>query len=56
MFHRIKFLLNGVTARRKDRDAMRRLHRLDDRMLADMGLHRSQIHSAVKCQTSGNPL
>ncbi|MEP6827984.1 MAG: DUF1127 domain-containing protein [Aestuariivirga sp.] len=45
-----------MTRHLKERAAMRRLRRLDDRMLADIGLHRSQIRSAVKYQTSGNPL
>ena len=36
MFHMIKFGLNGLERRLKEREAMRRLHWLDDRMLADM--------------------
>ncbi len=33
---------------RQARDGMRRLERLDDRLLADIGLTRSQIYSASR--------
>ena len=56
MLHLIRFRLNGLATRLEERDAIRRLQRLDDRMLADMGIQRSQIHSAVRFQTTSNPL
>ena len=56
MFRMIRFGVNGLTRRLKERDAIRRLRWLDNRMVADMGVHRSQIQAVVKCHTSGNPL
>jgi uncharacterized protein YjiS (DUF1127 family) len=34
------------------RDGARRLERLDDRMLADIGISRSEIHGAVRGRRS----
>jgi uncharacterized protein YjiS (DUF1127 family) len=37
----------SITHWRQARDGMRRLEHLDDRMLADIGITRSQIYSAA---------
>jgi uncharacterized protein YjiS (DUF1127 family) len=38
----------GLAAKRRLRSAVRDLHRLDDRMLADIGVTRGEIESAVR--------
>jgi uncharacterized protein YjiS (DUF1127 family) len=40
--------VRGLTAKQRLRSAVRELQRLDDRMLADIGLTRGEIESAVR--------
>ena len=54
MLRMIRNGLSGLTLHLKERDAVRRLQRLDDRMLAEMGIPRSQIRSAVRHHPSRN--
>lgn len=56
MLHMIKRGLGGFATHLKERDAVRRLQRLDDRMLADMGISRAQIPSVVRYRSSSNSL
>jgi uncharacterized protein YjiS (DUF1127 family) len=41
-------LARGLSAQRRLRSAVRELHRLDDRMLRDIGVTRGEIESAVR--------
>jgi len=41
-------LARDLAAKRRLRSAVRQLHRLDDRMLADIGVTRGEIESAVR--------
>jgi len=41
-------LTRDLAAKRRLRSAVRELHRLDDRMLADIGVTRGEIESAVR--------
>jgi len=56
MLQQIRRGLKNVAARLRERDDIRLLQRMDDRMLADMGLSRSEIKSAVRNKSSSNPL
>ncbi len=65
MLHVIRRSLHGCAAHLKQRDAIRSLQRLNDRMslqrlndrmLADFGIHRSQIQSVVRDRTSSSYL
>jgi uncharacterized protein YjiS (DUF1127 family) len=56
MFQLVMQTWGGFVTRLEERDPIRRLQRLDDRMLSDMGIQRSQIQSAVSYQTSRKTL
>jgi uncharacterized protein YjiS (DUF1127 family) len=56
MLHIIRRGLHGCATRLKQRDAIRSLRRLDDRMLADIGIQRSQIQSVVRDHKFNNYL
>ena len=46
---RIKSILSSIARAFEHAHAARRLHALDDRLLADLGLNRSGIDHAVRC-------
>ena len=49
MIRRIGRFIRAATSEMEERLAMRRLHELDDRMLADIGLARGEIEHGVRC-------